>query len=156
MPARAERLYEQQAACSQALGLLRRHDGSRHQSQGHLRVGWGEKEKIAPVRGVWEVRDLHFSELAYISGADGHPPHRAPGTHHPTLFSPTEMYSTRGIEAVATVTELRSRTSALIDQAKGLKTGIMIQKNNEPEAVLIGYELYLDLFAAHDKSKKAK
>lgn len=66
------------------------------------------------------------------------------------------MYSTRGIEAVATVTELRSRTSALIDQAKGLKTGIMIQKNNEPEAVLIGYELYLDLFAAHEKNKKAK
>ena len=48
------------------------------------------------------------------------------------------MYSTQGIEAVATVTELRSRTSALIDQAKGLKTGIMIQKNNEPEAVLLG------------------
>ena len=60
------------------------------------------------------------------------------------------MYSTRGIEAVATVTELRSRTSALIDQAKGLKTGIMIQKNNEPEAVLIGYDLYLELFAAHN------
>ena len=63
------------------------------------------------------------------------------------------MYSTQGIEAVATVTELRSRTSALIDQAKGLKTGIMIQKNNEPEAVLIGYELYLELFAAHNKKK---
>ncbi len=63
------------------------------------------------------------------------------------------MYSTQGIEAVATVTELRSRTSALIDQAKGLKTGIMIQKNNEPEAVLIGYELYLELFASHAKKK---
>lgn len=63
------------------------------------------------------------------------------------------MYSTQGIEAVATVTELRSRTSALIDQAKGLKTGIMIQKNNEPEAVLLSYELYLELFAAHNKKK---
>ena len=63
------------------------------------------------------------------------------------------MYSTQGIEAIATVTELRSRTSALIDQAKGLKTGIMIQKNNEPEAVLIGYDLYLELFAAHNKKK---
>lgn len=88
----------------------------------------------------------------------------AEGIHHPEpaaltipfRLHPTTMYSTRGIEAVATVTELRSRTSALIDQAKGLKTGIMIQKNNEPEAVLIGYELYLDLFAAHnDKKKKA-
>lgn len=67
------------------------------------------------------------------------------------------MYSTRGIEAVATVTELRSRTSALIDQAKSLQTGIMIQKNNIPEAVLIGYDLYLDLYAAHsDKGGKKK
>ena len=61
------------------------------------------------------------------------------------------MYSTQGIEAIATVTELRSKTSALIDQAKGLKTGIMIQKNNEPEAVLLSYELYQKLFKAHEK-----
>lgn len=65
------------------------------------------------------------------------------------------MYSTHGIEAIATVTELRSKTSALIDQAKGLKTGIMIQKNNEPEAVLISYDLYLKLYKALD-TKKAK
>ena len=67
------------------------------------------------------------------------------------------MYSTHGIEAIATVTELRSRTSALIDQAKSLQTGIMIQKNNIPEAVLISYDLYLKLFAAHsDKGGKKK
>lgn len=64
------------------------------------------------------------------------------------------MYSTKGIEAVATVTELRSRTAALIDQAKGLKTGIMIQKNNIPEAVLVGYDLYQEMFATHQKNKK--
>lgn len=64
------------------------------------------------------------------------------------------MYSTQGIEAVATVTELRSRTSALIDQAKGLKTGIMIQKNNIPEAVLVSYDLYLELHSAHTGGKK--
>lgn len=63
------------------------------------------------------------------------------------------MYSTHGIEAIATVTELRSKTSALIDQAKGLKTGIMIQKNNEPEAVLISYDLYLKLYKALDTKK---
>ena len=61
------------------------------------------------------------------------------------------MYSTRGIEAIATVTELRSKTSALIDQAKGLKTGIMIQKNNEPEAVLISYDLYRKMHKAYLK-----
>lgn len=65
------------------------------------------------------------------------------------------MYSTRGIEAIATVTELRSRTSALIDQAAGLETGIMIQKNNEPVAVLVGYTKYMELYEL-DKKTKAK
>ena len=64
------------------------------------------------------------------------------------------MYSTQGIEAIATVTELRSKTSALIDQAKSLKTGIMIQKNNEPEAVLLSYDLYLKLYKQLDKKEK--
>ena len=58
------------------------------------------------------------------------------------------MYSTRGIEAIATVTELRSKTSALIEQAKKIKTGIMIQKNNEPEAVLVNYDLYQKMHEA--------
>jgi prevent-host-death family protein len=64
------------------------------------------------------------------------------------------MYSTQGIEAIATVTELRSKTSALIDQAKGLETGILIQKNNEPEAVLLSYDLYIKLYQAHEKKGK--
>lgn len=61
------------------------------------------------------------------------------------------MYTTQGIEAVATVTELRSKTSTLIEQAKGLKTGIMIQKNNEPEAVLLSYDLYQKMHKAYNK-----
>lgn len=64
------------------------------------------------------------------------------------------MYSTQGIEAIATVTELRSKTSALIDQAKGLDTGILIQKNNEPEAVLLSYDLYLKLYKQSEKKGK--
>lgn len=59
------------------------------------------------------------------------------------------MYSTKGIETIATVTELRSKTSSLIEQAKSLQTGIMIQKNNEPEAVLLSYDLYLKLYGQH-------
>jgi prevent-host-death family protein len=55
------------------------------------------------------------------------------------------MYSTRGIEAVATITELRSKTSDLVEKAKKIDSGILIQKNNEPYAVLISYELYLQL-----------
>ena len=64
------------------------------------------------------------------------------------------MYSTQGIEAIATVTELRSKTSALIEQSKGLKTGIMIQKNNEPEAVLVSYDLYQKMHKALHGEKK--
>ena len=61
------------------------------------------------------------------------------------------MYTTQGIEAIATVTELRSKTSSLIGQAKKLKTGIMIQKNNKPEAVLVDYEVYRKMAAAYAK-----
>jgi prevent-host-death family protein len=66
------------------------------------------------------------------------------------------MYSTRGIEAIATVTELRSKTSTLIDQAAGLETGIMIQKNNEPVAVLVGYDKYMELYELEKRTKAKK
>ena len=66
------------------------------------------------------------------------------------------MYSTRGIEAIATVTELRSKTSSLIDQAGTLDTGIMIQKNNEPVAVLVDYDRYVELYELWKKSNKKK
>jgi prevent-host-death family protein len=52
------------------------------------------------------------------------------------------MYNTQGIEAVATITELRSNTSELVDHAKDLERGILIQKNNEPYAVLLSYDQY--------------
>ena len=55
------------------------------------------------------------------------------------------MYSTKGIEVVATITELRSKTSELVEHAKCNERGILIQKNNEPYAVLISYEMYAKL-----------
>ena len=61
------------------------------------------------------------------------------------------MYETSGIEAIATVTELRSQTSELIDYARKQDHGILIQKNNKPYAALISYETYLKLL---DKKKK--
>ena len=64
------------------------------------------------------------------------------------------MYSTRGIEAVATITELRSKTSELVEQAKKIESGILIQKNNDPYAVLISYELYLELLESRKGKKK--
>lgn len=62
------------------------------------------------------------------------------------------MYSTRGIEAVATITELRSNTSELVENAKELKRGILIQKNNEPYAVLLSYDQYAELAGLEEKS----
>ena len=52
------------------------------------------------------------------------------------------MYFTKGIEAVATITELRSNTTELLEHAKSIESGILIQKNNEPYAVLISYDVY--------------
>lgn len=61
------------------------------------------------------------------------------------------MYSTRGIEAVATITELRSKTSELVEHAKEIERGILIQKNNEPHAVLISYKLYDELLQSAER-----
>lgn len=62
------------------------------------------------------------------------------------------MYTTKGIEAIATITELRSKTAELIEEAGDFE-GIMIQKNNEPLAVLVSYDKYLKMIGVK-KSKK--
>lgn len=75
----------------------------------------------------------------------------------PTTKNKQYMYSTEGIEAVATITELRSGTAEIIEHAKQANHGVMIQKNNEPYAVLISYDRYralLDLEAGSKKSRK--
>ncbi|MEM6783650.1 MAG: type II toxin-antitoxin system Phd/YefM family antitoxin [Bacteroidota bacterium] len=63
------------------------------------------------------------------------------------------MYSTRGIEAVATITELRSNTTELLDRAKKIKSAILVQKNNDPHAVLISYDYYLELLDAQENKR---
>jgi prevent-host-death family protein len=52
------------------------------------------------------------------------------------------MYNTEGVDAVATITELRSETSDLIEQVQSTNNGVLIQKNNEPHAVLISWDVY--------------
>jgi len=63
------------------------------------------------------------------------------------------MFIAKGIEAVASITELRSKTAALIDRAKDYQ-GLMIQKNNEPHAVLLSYERYVELLGEGAKKRK--
>lgn len=64
------------------------------------------------------------------------------------------MYSTKGIESVATITELRSKTSELVEHAKCNERGILIQKNNEPYAVLISYDVYVSLLKAQEEQRE--
>lgn len=52
------------------------------------------------------------------------------------------MYTTRGVDAIATVTELRSDASNLIERIRSDGDHILIQKNNEPHAVLIDPDTY--------------
>lgn len=52
------------------------------------------------------------------------------------------MYSTTGIDAIATITELRSNTSELLDHVRENQTRVLIQKNNEAYAVLLDWETY--------------
>lgn len=55
------------------------------------------------------------------------------------------MYSTKGVDAIATITELRANTSDLLERVKRVQNGILIQKNNEPQAVLIPWPVYIEL-----------
>jgi prevent-host-death family protein len=52
------------------------------------------------------------------------------------------MYETADVDAIATITELRADTASVIEHAQKTNHGIMIQKNNQPEAVLISWEMY--------------
>lgn len=52
------------------------------------------------------------------------------------------MYNTEGINTIATITELRSETSELIEYVRSTSSGVLIQKNNEPYAVLLDWETY--------------
>ncbi len=55
------------------------------------------------------------------------------------------MYTTSGVDAVATITELRSNTSELIEYVRESQKGVLIQKNNEPYAVLLDWEIYQEV-----------
>ena len=66
------------------------------------------------------------------------------------------MFTTKGIDAIASVTELRSKTAELLDATKGRTHGVLIQRNNEPAAVLLSYERYMELIDLEEKRRKKK
>lgn len=58
------------------------------------------------------------------------------------------MFKTDGIDAVASVTELRSRTTEIVEHAREARSGILVQRNNQPLAVLVNYGWYQELLTA--------
>lgn len=69
-------------------------------------------------------------------------------------YTEENMYSTSGVDAVATITELRSNTSQLIEHVRESKSGVLIQKNNEPYAVLLDWETYQEVMKDRSKTDK--
>lgn len=65
------------------------------------------------------------------------------------------MYSTSGVDAVATITELRSKTSELVEYVRDSQKGVLIQKNNEPYAVLLDWETYQEAIASRPEENRA-
>lgn len=64
-----------------------------------------------------------------------YPPHRA-------LIM---LQTPKGINAIATITELRSKTSELVAEAERSSQGVLVVKNNDPYAVLVSYDRYTEL-----------
>ena len=57
------------------------------------------------------------------------------------------MYPTKGVDAVATISELRSRTTDLLSHVRERHEAVLIQRNNDPFAVLLDWETYETLMA---------
>ncbi len=65
------------------------------------------------------------------------------------------MYTTKGVDAVATITEVRANTSELIEHARKNKSAVLIQKNNDPYAVLLDWNTYQELMGLTGTNKKS-
>ena len=61
------------------------------------------------------------------------------------------MYKVSAVDAVATITELRAKTSEVLEYVSKKKVGVLIQKNNEPCAVLLDWETYQEMTGGSTK-----
>lgn len=55
------------------------------------------------------------------------------------------MFDTKGIQHIATITELRTNTSEILDQVTEGKQPVLIQRNGEPRAVMVPLAEYEQL-----------
>jgi PHD/YefM family antitoxin component YafN of YafNO toxin-antitoxin module len=60
------------------------------------------------------------------------------------------MYQTEGVSAIASITDLRLDPTSLIEASDEHPTGIAIQRNGEPELVLLSWTTYQKLKDAID------
>jgi prevent-host-death family protein len=60
------------------------------------------------------------------------------------------MYRTTGVEAVASVTDLRTQIDETIQAAEETGEGVPVQKNNKPIAVLVSIERWQELQGESD------
>ncbi|NBC18870.1 MAG: type II toxin-antitoxin system prevent-host-death family antitoxin [Bacteroidetes bacterium] len=57
------------------------------------------------------------------------------------------MYPTKGVDTVATISELRAKTSEVLAHVRDQKEAVLIQRNNDPFAVLLDWQTYEQLMA---------
>lgn len=55
------------------------------------------------------------------------------------------LQTPESIHSIATVTELRSNTTEVVRTAETSGEGVLIVKNNEPYAVVLGFDQYMSL-----------
>lgn len=55
------------------------------------------------------------------------------------------LQTPKGINTIATITELRSKTSEIVDAAEQSEEGVLVVKNNSPYAVVVSFNRFNEL-----------
>jgi prevent-host-death family protein len=66
------------------------------------------------------------------------------------------MHSTYGAQQITSVTELRQDTNDIIEHADETGEAILIQRNNEPVAILLSIPTYETFLAGRDQRRTSE
>ena len=55
------------------------------------------------------------------------------------------LQTPKGISTIATITELRSKTSEIVAEAEQSGSGVLVVKNNDPYAVVLSFTRYSEM-----------
>lgn len=56
-----------------------------------------------------------------------------------------KMYEIQGVDSIATISELRAHTSDVLAHVRDQGEAVLVQRNNDPFAVLIDWDRYRQL-----------